>query len=165
MQDRYKLRRHDRALTQEESWQFLKESAVGRLGLATTDGYPYVVPLNHVMCDNEIFFHCAAKGRKLDILRQNPQVCYEVDSLLGIKTGPKACDYSTYYKSVIAFGTAYEITDITKKAEVLNALTAKHVPPGHSFEPVAEANVTKITVIGIKVEALTGKSHPNSAIT
>lgn len=156
------LRRHDRALTQEESWQFLVDAPVGRLGLAAPDGSPYIVPLNHVVCSNEIFFHCATQGRKLGILRSNPQVCYEVDAQLGIKTGPRACDFGTYYKSVIAFGHAYEVNDIDKKIEILTRLVEKHAPPNHSFEPVAEIDAATITIIGIRIETLTGKSRPYS---
>lgn len=163
MQDKYKLRRHDRALTQEESWQFLVDEPVGRLGLAATDGSPYIVPLNHVVCGNEIFFHCATTGRKLEILRANPQVCYEVDSQLGIKTGPRACDFGTYYKSVVAFGHAYEVDDIERKVEVLNKLVEKHVPAGHSFKPAAGIDAATVTVIGIRIETLTGKSRPHMA--
>lgn len=160
MQDKYKLRRHDRALTQEESWQFLTDAPVGRLGLAETDGSPYVVPLNHVVCGAEIYFHCATKGRKLDILRANPQVCYEVDSQLGIKTGPRACDFGTYYMSVIVFGRAYEVDNIDKKLEVLNRLVEKYVPAGHSFKPAARIDAATVTIIGIRIETLTGKSRP-----
>lgn len=159
MQQEYKLRRQDRALSQEESWQLLKEAAVGRLGLATPQGHPYIVPLNHVVLNEEIFFHCAREGRKLEILRQNPQVCYEVDALLGIKTGPRACDFGTFYKSVIAFGQAYEVLDEARKADILNALTAKYAPAGHVFEPVTAAVGARVTIIGIKIDVLTGKAR------
>ena len=160
MQDKYALRCHDRALTPEASWQFLAAAPVGRLGLAATDGSPYIVPLNHVVCGHEIFFHCAGKGRKLELLRANPQVCYEVDSQLGTKTGPRACDFGTYYKSVIAFGQAYEVDDNEKKAEILNRLVQKHAPSGHSFEPATAVDAASVAIIGIRVETLTGKSRP-----
>ncbi|NLW16647.1 MAG: pyridoxamine 5'-phosphate oxidase family protein [Firmicutes bacterium] len=163
MQEKVQLRRQDRALSLEDSWQLLMEAAVGRLGLATPEGHPYIIPLNYVILNKEIFFHCATEGRKLDIIGQNPQVCFEVDTLLGIKTGPKACDFGAYYKSVIAFGQAYAVEDETRKADILNALTAKYAPPGHIFEPVAASHVNNVTIIGIKVSTLTGKARIKNA--
>lgn len=161
MHEDYCMRRHDRALPPEQSWNLLQDSPVGRLAMATPEGVPYVIPLNHVVCNKEIFIHCALKGRKLDVLRSNPLVCFEVDSLEGIKTGPRACDFSAYYESVIAFGEAYEVADNAKKTDVLNLLAEKYSPPGHAFERVTAMDVTKVTVIGIKVQQLTGKANPH----
>lgn len=157
------MRRQDRALSLEQSWSFLKEATVGRLAMATLEGVPYVIPFNHIVWDNEIFVHCALEGRKLEILRNNPLVCYEVDSLEGIKTGPRACDFSSYYKSVIAFGKAYEVEDNEKKAAILKRLAKKYAPPGHLFERVTAMDFSKIVLIGIRVEQLTGKANPHKA--
>ncbi len=159
MEKRFTVRRDDRAMPREDCWQLLNETNVGRLGLCTPDGSPYIVPLNHVVCENKIFFHCARSGRKLDIIRQNPQVCYEVDSLLGIITGIKACNFGAYYRSAIAFGEAYEVINPEEKAAVLNKLTAKNASSCQSYLPVTPEDATMVTVIGIKIKALTGKSH------
>lgn len=163
MLQQYELRRQDRAISLEESWQLLSEAEVGRLAMATPQGHPYIVPLNYVVLNKEIYFHCAREGRKLDILRQNPQVCFEVDSLLGIKASSKACEFGAYYKSVLAFGQAHEVTDAARKVEILNALTAKYAPVGHSFEPVTEREGAQVTVVGIRVNMLTGKARIKEA--
>jgi len=62
----------------EEIESLLKEAEIGRLGTCV-DGEPYVVPLSFAYHDGKIVFHCAKRGKKLDNIAKNPQVCFEVD--------------------------------------------------------------------------------------
>ena len=56
------MRRKDRAITQAEAMEFLQQAEVGYLSLAV-ENTPYVVPLNFVVMDNNIYFHAATTGR------------------------------------------------------------------------------------------------------
>jgi hypothetical protein len=159
----YPMRRHDRALPEAECWRLLTEERVGRLALADKQGQPYLVPLNHWLSDGVIYFHCALSGRKLEMLRENPQVCYEVDRFLGIASGSQACDYGAYYESVIAFGTAAEIADPAQKVSVLNQLTAHLADDGAEIAPVSEERAKKVAVVGVTIRQLTGKSRRQNA--
>lgn len=157
----YKMRRKDRALSEADSWQLLCEAPVGHLGLSDEDGVPYVIPLNHVVVDGDIFFHCAGSGRKLDIMRVNPKVCYEVNSFLGVEAAARACNFSAFFESAIAFGEAYELADADKKLLVLNQLAKKYAPPAVDYEQVSAADTAMVHVVGIKVHNVTGKARPH----
>ncbi len=156
----HSMRRKDRALSTEQAWELLTSEAVGRLALATPQGEPYIVPLNHVVIDNIIYFHCATVGRKLDIIRENPKACYEVDRFLGIKDGPDACDYGAYFESALAFGECFEVIDIAQKVDLLNELTRRHAAEGASFGLVTPERAKTVALIGIRVDGVSGKARP-----
>ncbi|MGI6357781.1 MAG: pyridoxamine 5'-phosphate oxidase family protein [Bacillota bacterium] len=155
----YSMRRKDRAMAEADCLRLLETERVGRLAMCDQQGQPYLVPLNHVLVDGTIYFHCATTGRKLDLLQQNPKVCYEVDRMLGIKSAPSACEYGAFYESAIAFGTAFLVSDIAEKVRILNQLTAHHAAEGAEFAPVNETAAERVVVVGIRIDQLTGKAR------
>lgn len=83
----------------------LKQAEVGRLALS--DGVkPYIVPLNFYYHSGVIAFHCAWDGRKLDLLDQNPNCCFEVEAFRGEVGYHYDALCHLDYDSVLAFGTA-----------------------------------------------------------
>ena len=66
----------------EECERMLKKSYVGILVMCH-NAEPYAVPINHAYSDGKLYFHCAIAGKKLDMIRANPQVCYVINNLLG----------------------------------------------------------------------------------
>ena len=118
------MRRGDKEIVdQAELHRILDEAKVMRLGMLDGER-PYVVPLNFARDGDEIWFHAAQAGRKLDCLRAAPAVCVEADRLLEIHTGPSACDdWTSYYESVIGSGTAEIVED---KPSKLRGLRGHH---------------------------------------
>ena len=90
------------------------------------DEQPYVVPVNFVFDSEKIYVHCADTGMKLDFLRKNPRVCFEVDEDLGIIAGATPCAFGTAYRSVIAFGVARILSDLEEKTEATKLITMKY---------------------------------------
>ena len=73
------MRRKDKEIQAEaDIVAILKKARVCRLGMAEGE-MPYVVPLCFGFQDNALYFHCALQGRKNDTLRNNPNVCFEMD--------------------------------------------------------------------------------------
>ena len=72
---------------QAEILAIMNEALVCRLGFSD-EGTPYVVPMNFGLGENCLYLHCAREGRKLDILRKNDRVCFEMDLLREIKQEP-----------------------------------------------------------------------------
>jgi len=103
----------------EEIDQFLTCARVGRLGLSLEDG-PYIVPVGYAYFNGKIFFHSCSKGLKMDTIRRNPNVCFEVDEAL--------LDTSMF-KSVIAFGTSEIIDDKEEMIPYLQKLIDKYRVP------------------------------------
>jgi nitroimidazol reductase NimA-like FMN-containing flavoprotein (pyridoxamine 5'-phosphate oxidase superfamily) len=76
---------------------------------------PYIVPLNYGYFENAIYFHSAPLGRKIDILKRNNKVCFEIEYASELIKRELACDWGTKYRSLIAYGTIEIISDFEKK--------------------------------------------------
>ena len=135
--------------------RLLKETLVGRLGLSC-DGEVYVVPLNQCYVSGRLIFHCAFEGRKLDMMRGNPKVCFEVDRWTA---EPKArggrdhevCDAG--YESVICWGSAREVTDLAERVRVLNTFQRHYeITPRERMTPERAA---KCNAFVIEIERMT----------
>jgi len=72
---------------------------------------PYIVPLCFGFKDNILYFHSAPKGKKIDILKNNPNVCFEFDIFTQVIKSAKACKWGMKYRSVIGYGKASFVTD------------------------------------------------------
>jgi nitroimidazol reductase NimA-like FMN-containing flavoprotein (pyridoxamine 5'-phosphate oxidase superfamily) len=152
------LRRDDREITDEVALEaILQRAGVGRLGLAVNN-IPYVVPLNYVYHNGAIYFHCAGEGRKIDMLKANPRICFEVDEHYGTVPSNKPTPHSTHYASVIVFGQAYIVDDLQQKFEALQALLDKYAP-GRHYRPLRLNEARTVTVVKISIEAMTGKTR------
>jgi hypothetical protein len=134
----------------------MKEARVCRLGLAD-NGMPYVVPMNFGLGENCLYLHCAAEGLKLDILRKNDRVCFEMDLLREIKKGPEACGWSARYESVIGFGRAVFLSEPEEKRRGLDRIMDHYGAAGPFSYP--EEVLAKTEVIRIDIERITGKRH------
>ncbi len=87
----------------------LKTEHVGRLACHAA-GKTYVVPVTYVFESGAIYGH-TNRGLKLEMLRSNPAVCFEVDHL----------DNMANWRSVVAWGNFEELSG-TAKARALDIL-------------------------------------------
>ncbi len=155
-------RRADKEIVdRDELNRVLDEAMVMRLGMLDGER-PYVVPLNFARDGDDLWFHAASAGHKLDCLRAAPVVCVEVDRMLTLRTGPRACtDWSTDYESVIGFGTAEVVQDPDAKLRGLRALMRKY--SGREDWEFGQASVRGTAVVRIRLDSLTGKRSPAAA--
>jgi nitroimidazol reductase NimA-like FMN-containing flavoprotein (pyridoxamine 5'-phosphate oxidase superfamily) len=153
------IRRNERIMSGLDATELLRKSTVGRLGTSSSKE-PYVVPLNFVYYDGRIFFHCAKEGKKLDNIKNNQKVCFEVDELIEIKEAEKSCEFGAFYRSVIVFGEARIIDNIDLKRHVLKELIKKYAPGTEDpiLNPIS-AEVEKTTIVEIHAEHMTGKQR------
>jgi nitroimidazol reductase NimA-like FMN-containing flavoprotein (pyridoxamine 5'-phosphate oxidase superfamily) len=103
-------------MTWDETEQFLTCARVGRLGLSLREG-PYIVPVGYVYSDGKIFFHTCEKGLKMQKIRKNPRVCFEVDETISD---------TSMYKSVTILGTIEIVEDKEKMIPYLQKLIDKY---------------------------------------
>ncbi len=141
---------------------FLNEEHVGRICSIDKDGYPQAIPMNFVFLNDSIYMHSHTKGEKLDNIRANSKVGFEVDRELEFLpsyfTHPTdAAQADTLYISVVIKGTAAIIEDRVEKAMALNGLMEKYQPEGRyekvmpstdAVDGVAIIKVTPITMRG-----------------
>jgi nitroimidazol reductase NimA-like FMN-containing flavoprotein (pyridoxamine 5'-phosphate oxidase superfamily) len=151
------MRRQEKEITDpEELKKVLRRASVCRLAMAV-DGQPYVVPLNFGFADGCLFFHSAREGRKIEMLKNNPLVCFECEVDVNIVEGKTACTWGASYTSIIGFGRATLETDPEKKKRALNIIMDHYA--GRSFD-FSTRDVEKVTVIRVSIDEMTGKRSP-----
>lgn len=159
------MRRKQCEITDDkEICRVLTASTVGRLATLGADGYPYITPVNFVWWQGAIYFHSAPAGEKLDNMKREPRVCFEVDiplSYLGLGSMAQSdpCRLHQLYHCVIIRGQAAWLDDAEEKAEVLNALVRAHEPEG-DLPPVTSKMpaVAACVVVKIHPEHISAKS-------
>ncbi|MEY8311368.1 pyridoxamine 5'-phosphate oxidase family protein [Oscillospiraceae bacterium 42-9] len=152
------MRRKDREITGlAEIMEILSSCQVCRLGMCQK-GMPYVVPLNFgVEREGErlvLYFHGAREGKKLDIIRENPQVCVEFDGEHRLLEGETACAYSFAYESVIGFGKAEILESHEEKAQGLAAILRSLTGKEFTFTP---EQTQSVAVLRVALEEVAGK--------
>jgi len=155
---------HSEITDPKEIQRILSLTNIGRLATNGKDGYPYITPVNFISFEGNIYFHCAPKGEKLDNIRLDSHVCFEVDvplSYLGIGFDPNrpTCHLHQFYHCVIIRGSASIVKNSKLKVAVLNVMIAKH-EGNEDFEPVNEnmAGYKACEVIEVKPVFVTAKS-------
>lgn len=155
------MRRQDKEITDKnEIEEILAIAMVGRLGTCA-HGIPYIIPVNFTY-DKEtsgIFLHCANEGRKLDNIRANRNVCFEVEDVKNIIVKQPTCGSSVAYRSVIVFGSIEILTDREAKDKALQRLADKYAPQNPKV-PFTEAMLNRTNVLKIEIEKMTGKRSP-----
>lgn len=155
------MTRREREITDiNEIIKILDKAKVLHLGLVDGDE-PYVVPMNYgYKMENgklTIYLHGAPRGRKIDLMRKNPKVFFEMECDITPFEGDIACRYGITYSSVMGRGKAELIEDIEEKKEGLSTLMKTQT--GKDFE--FEEKMTKIvSVIKIDVSEYTAKHRP-----
>lgn len=131
----------------DEMEQILREEEVGYLGLAV-EGQPYVVPLNYAYAGGRILFHCALTGQKLDAIRRNPHVCFTVGRQTGTVRDHTGAPCHLDSDSVVCYGRARLLTDLSERAAALNAFNRRYRPAAADLpgERVAECMAVEIAV-------------------
>ncbi len=119
------------------------------------DNQPYVVPVNFAVHDSRLYFHCGRSGRKINILKTNPSVCFEADIPGELVRGQTACAWSMKYQSVIGFGRAYFIEEAGEKRKALDLLMKKY--SGQEFFVYDNDALDKVLVVGVRIEKMSGK--------
>lgn len=148
-----KMRRWRQQLPQEDALRILREGKYAVMAVEGDDGYPYAVPVNYVF-DGEgaIFIHSAAQGHKVDALERNPKCSLCVVD----KDDVVPEEFTSYFRSVIAFGRASTVDSTEDKFEALKMLSEKY---SSGIDPAAEIDrfIKVVRIIRIDIDSLTGK--------
>lgn len=148
-----KMRKSHMALELEESMKILAEAEYGIVATISENGYPYGIPMSHIVLDGSIYFHCGIVGHKLDNIINNDKVSFTVVG--DTELLPEKLD--TNYKSVIVYGRAKKVEGEEKIAaliEILEKYAEGFMKEGkESIQD--DKNITN--VIKISIEHITGK--------
>lgn len=149
-----KMRRFKQELSAAEAREILEKGSYGVLACAGDDGYPYAVPVNYVLDGQNIYFHCAMEGHKIDALRR----CEKVSFCVVGRDQVVPEELTTYFVSAIAFGRARFVEDAEEKHAALMRLGLKYEPgmEDHVREHV-DGSFARTALVAIEIEHLSGK--------
>jgi len=141
-------------LSHERAISLLEDGSCGVLALLGDGDYVYGVPMSYCYKDGKIYFHSAVKGHKIDAIKKHDKVSFTV-----IETDQVVpAEFTTYYRSVIAFGKIRLADDPDEKRKALNLLVEKYSPDYiEEGKKEIESSFKGVQIIVIDVEHISGK--------
>ena len=149
--------------SKEKIIEFLSSQQTGRISSIDENGYPQIIPMNFVFINDVVYMHSHIKGEKLENIKRNQKVGFEVDKSLEFlpsyfsdPTDASLAD--TLYISVVIKGNASIVLDKEEKTTALNGLMKKYQPEGgyEAIKPEMDV-LDEVAVIKIVPESLRGK--------
>lgn len=118
------MRRKKQVLSQKEVEGILHKGTSGVLALLGDNDYPYAVPISYVYDDGKVYFHSAKSGHKIDAIQRTAKASFcVIDEDLVVPE-----EYTTYFRSVIAFGRIRIVEDDSEKRAAIEKLAIKYAP-------------------------------------
>jgi nitroimidazol reductase NimA-like FMN-containing flavoprotein (pyridoxamine 5'-phosphate oxidase superfamily) len=152
------MRRKEREIADiKELESVIKNCDVCRVAFAAGN-MPYIVTMNfgyHGGTEKRIYFHCAKEGRKLDMIRKNNYVCFEMDTDHELYSGEKGCDWGMKYSSIIGYGRISILENADARIEGLNTIMA-HYSDKREFI-YDERILEKTTILKLDIQEIKGK--------
>ncbi|HOW10519.1 MAG TPA: pyridoxamine 5'-phosphate oxidase family protein [Bacteroidales bacterium] len=152
------MRRSEREITDQKEIEQIFESAdVCRIAFADNN-VPYIVTMNFGFSgfhSPALYFHCAGEGKKLEMIRKNNHVCFEMDTDHELCEGHGACDFGMKYRSVVGWGRMRIITDEQEKIKGLDHIMSHYSgKTGFSYD---RSTLARMLVLKLEISRMTGK--------
>ena len=148
------MRRFRQQLPDAESIELLKKATSGTLALLGDEGYPYAVPISYVYSDGKLYFHSALEGHKVDAIRN----CDKASFCIITQDEVQPEKYTTFFRSVIAFGRIHIIEDPAEKLEIARLLGNRYNPnQDEALQQEINSGLSRMLAIRFDIEHLTGK--------
>ena len=151
-----KMRRSRQELSAEECLAILERGTCGVLAVSGDEGYPYAVPISYVYDNEKIYFHSAVSGHKIDALSRNDKVSFCVVDQDRIV--PE--EYTTCFRSVIAFGKLRILSEEAAKRSSIEKLALKYAPADSASNrtQTIERSWEAFCMLEMTIEHITGKA-------
>ena len=154
MSDFREMRRKRQQLSEAESVALLKKATSGTLALLGDNGYPYAVPISYVYSEGKLYFHSALSGHKVDAIRN----CDKASFCVIAKDDVQPEKFTTFFRSVIAFGRIHIIEDEAEKLKTARMLGNRYNPNHEeALRKELENGLSRMLMIRFDIEHLTGK--------
>jgi nitroimidazol reductase NimA-like FMN-containing flavoprotein (pyridoxamine 5'-phosphate oxidase superfamily) len=142
--------------TESEIREIIARAKWCHVAMVDPEGKPYVLPMNFGFRDGVIYLHGAQHGKKIDILRSNPEVCinFSIDHTLRYQSEEVACSWSMKYRSVLAYGKVEFIEDPEEKKAALDSVMAQYTERSFRYNP---PSIREVCCFRVKVERFEGR--------
>ena len=148
------MRRKRQQLSDEDSYAILQKATSGTLALLGDGGYPYAVPISYVFSEGKLYFHSALSGHKVEAIRS----CDRASFCVVAQDDVKPAMYTTFFRSVIAFGRIHIVDDEAEKLAAARLLGNRYNPhQDEALQKELENGLARMLVIRLDIEHLTGK--------
>ena len=134
------------------------KSEVCRIAMMDGDK-PYIVPLNYGYCNNAIYIHSAPLGKKINLLKHNNKVCFEIEYSSAVVKREIPCDWGAKYRSVIGYGSVEFITDFEQKKKCLDIIMAHYGKKDANV--YQDKHVEFVVILKLSIEEIKGKQLGN----
>ena len=143
---------------QEDIYEIIKKCQVCHVAMVDQEGKPYLVPMNFGFEEGTIYLHSSRNGKKIEILKNCPEVCIEfsTDYLLRYQNEDVACSWSMKYRSVLAYGKVTFIEDESEKVNHLNMIMRNYTPKEFKYNP---PSIREVCCWKIVVEKFEGRIY------
>jgi len=133
--------------------EIVSNSLICRLGIFD-DEYPYIVPLNYGYYNNALYFHCASEGKKIELLRKNNKVCFEIEQSSEIIKDPVSCNWTMKYCSVIGYGIIEIVSDHESKKQGLDIIMRHYGKNDNAYKQkvIEEMLILKLNIISLQAK-------------
>ena len=150
------MRRKDREITSRPVIdEIIRSANLMRIAMVDEE-MPFLVPVFYAFDGNSLYFHSAQAGRKIDILKRNNDVCFEISVDHDIIESEEACDFEAKHRTVIGLGKAFFVEDEPQKIKALNMIVGNFTD--RKFE-YPKTNLARTAVIRIDIKSVKGKMH------
>ncbi|HEX3030271.1 MAG TPA: pyridoxamine 5'-phosphate oxidase family protein [Clostridia bacterium] len=149
------MRRTDKEITDKKQIEVILQKAITCRIAMCEDNIPYVVPVNYGYKDDCLFFHSAKEGKKIDIIKKNNNVCFEIDIENELVKAEIICNWGCRYYSVIGSGKAYLLESLEEKRIGLDIISSHYT--GQFRHQMPNDAIGRIEVLKIEIESMSGK--------
>lgn len=148
------MRRKDKEITDKSVInEILKKSQICRIAINDGD-FPYIIPFNYGYRNDCIYFHSAKEGRKIELLRKNNKVSFEIEFMSEVIKHEQSCKWTSKYRSIMGTGTIEIITDFEEKKKGLDAIMQHYGNLDNSYN---EQHVNNILILKLSIISISGK--------
>ena len=148
------MRKKEKEITDQNLIEeILSSSLICRVALFDNE-YPYIVPMNYGYKENTLYFHCALEGKKIDLIKQNNKVGFEIEYNHEIIKNDVSCKWTTNYTSIIGNGVIEIVSDYKEKIAGLDILMQQH---GKIENEYIDGAVRQALILKLNIKQLTGK--------
>jgi uncharacterized protein len=144
--------------SKSEMESIIRKCQTCSISMVDTEEKPYVIPMNFGYKEGVIYFHGSPKGKKAEVLRNNPHVCvmFSTDHQLRYVNEEVACSWSMRYRSVIAYGKAEFVEDMKEKVDCLNIIMSNYTDRSFEYNDPA---VREVMVFKVQAEKMEGRTY------
>lgn len=153
------MRKHNQEITDVKIIEeILSYSEICRIAMMDGDK-PYILPFNYGYENNSIYIHCAPEGKKIDLLKINSSVCFEIEHTAELLKAEKACKWSTRYRSIVGYGEVRIISEFDQKKRGWEIIMRSNGAEGAlEFE---KKHVDAVAILKLEISSLNAKQSSN----